>query len=273
MSGPILARNLITSSATVRAGTVADGQAVFTATDASDPLFPVANLYAGRQSLVWKASSTGGPWAIDIDFGAATSIDFGALHNHSNISRWRVYSSATGLLSGWTERHDDETPRAVSSYGTWTSASARYWRFLLTVDVGAYATIGELVLDAKTQLSRQFIWGATIGREWNSSASTTIAGNTWSRDHGTDRRTWSVTWRGLTESEKGEFDTFFALTKGSVYPFTIAPYPDVPESGKDDEVYFVRLPRGFSYVDVHTLSKEIAGVELIEEPLDVEVAA
>jgi hypothetical protein len=141
-----LASNLLTDSAVVFSG------------DADDANFPHENIATGKPWEMMRFAAAGTDDYIAVDLGSAKSADFCSIHFHnidSGVTAIKLARDVSGSTAVVTL-----TKASPSFFGTFGSASDRYWRLTFEGTNSSAIYIGEWVLGAAGTLTRSpdFNW-------------------------------------------------------------------------------------------------------------------
>ncbi|MFQ5494097.1 MAG: hypothetical protein ACE5EX_01835 [Phycisphaerae bacterium] len=214
--------------------------------DIADSTYPVTNLYNELPSKPGKSTSgSSTEQNIDIDFAANITQDTIALINHNLVAGtsvlWQSDDNNDGNYSAVTTVATF-TIRARDMFQSFTQvADKRYMRLNIGASGGdtTLVSIGEIVVGAKTQLTRPWVRRFEIPERWTNNVLRTPGGVVWSYNLTNQTRSFRVSWSGLSASNLDELRTLAVATKGNHIPFTLIPYPD--ETGNPAaEVYYVR---------------------------------
>lgn len=224
---------------------------------------------------------------IVIDFGTAKKPIFVAVHNQNAESdadiRYQVADDAGFTVNVETfasfsiPSREPDIPEADGGlfpdyYSQGTSVTARRFHRWRAFGIGSQTApwkIGQLVvcLDGDLiTLSKSFVWGLAGGEEVAGNIFETQAGGVWAALTRTARQEFSLSWRGLSETQRKQIRDVFRRTRDAGLPVSIAPFPTVTvDTVKQAEVYYARFRSPFNYVDTFETDKSVNGILVREE--------
>lgn len=153
-----------------------------------------------------------------------------------------------------------------------TTVTARRHHRLRVFAVGSQTAvwkIGQLVVGVAGDLitlAKSFRFGMAGGEEPAAQLFETQAGGVWASFTREAAQEFTLSWQGLSETNRKQIRDVYRRTLGPVLPFSVAPFPTVSvDTAKRTEVYFARFRSPFSYVDNFETDKSVNGILLREE--------
>ena len=211
--------------------------------------------------------STGLTLIIDIDLGSAKAADACAILNHNVSAAATLIRLASGSTFPPSDFTYDFTYRADHMYVSFASATKRYWRLSIT-DAGnsdGYLEIGELVLGAKTTLTRPYSYGWSRARQFENTLRETLGGvrHVFERF---SRWQYALPFQAMSAAEIAEVLSIYETQKMDLTPFVFI--PDLA----DDDVVYARIMRPLS-IEATTRGMFAGELVLEEESSSVSISA
>jgi len=237
---------------------------------ATDTSFPIANITNYRVSKR-AGFITAKDGELVFDLGSAMSVDTCLIFNH-NLS-----SGVTARIQGhtadsWGTPDVNETIvyAANDMIEEFTSASKRYWRLTIS-DAGrtsADIKIGEIVIGAHIDLTRNPDWDITERINYNNISHTTAGGNRWVYNL-YNNKSWIMTFAELLAAQNTLVKNMIVNSEGDSYPFSII-FEGVPYYVRALPIYETNRPFPIDNIESgfttnHPLEYGVSGFELTEE--------
>lgn len=194
--------------------------------------YPKENLQDRSERTLWKATSNADQ-NLDIDWGSATACDYVILGGHN------LYSVGATVTVKYS---DDASTYYTAGSGvpasndpfliTFSSASHRYWRIVLSSGSAAYQA-ATLFIGSKFSHTINKDYGMNFGRAVGVELRETKGGQRRSNLNADPRKIWEFAFTYFEETHKNNFLTWAQDGKLSHLPF----YFDPDGSG---DLYFVR---------------------------------
>jgi hypothetical protein len=200
-------------------------------------VYPVENIYGEQASNVFRSTSTTS-LVIEMDFGAAVSLDTIAIINH-NLVAGATFSVKAGAAP--TPSTVVATPvfRAKDLYKIFTPVSARYWSLTIAGTNPSNIQIGQLLMGVHVDLPRaRKIGGFTPATSRTSISIETVGGANWVYPlH--KRKVFNPTFQLIGTSDLTAMETLDEVVDGDSHPFVYIP------SITDVACYYVRKEQSF----------------------------
>ncbi|MBU0995393.1 MAG: hypothetical protein KJ737_23090 [Proteobacteria bacterium] len=238
---------------------------------AEDSDYPKENLFNKRMSkragFVWSKAGS-----IVIDLGVTRTVNHVAIMNH-NLTAGASLSLSGNSVNFWGSPAFTATIpyRELDTCKVFdTSQNYRYWR--LTINNSGRPDpdikIGELLLGNLLTLPRNHDWNLKEQHHYTNITHETEGGNTWAYTLNS-RKSWVMTWSGITGTELNPIALLVQSIHGSAYPFLMV---------LEDTPYYVRAQDSLSFErpmetpgfealgpDVFPVDFSISELSLIEE--------
>ncbi|MBU0995963.1 MAG: hypothetical protein KJ737_26005 [Proteobacteria bacterium] len=236
-----------------------------------DPDFPKENLFNKRMSKrAGFISSKAG--SITIDLVSPRTVNHVAIMNH-NLMAGAFLSISGNAVNSWGSPAFTATIpyRELDACKVFdVPQNYRYWRLSIS-DPGRPdpdIKIGELILGNLITLPRNHDWNLKEHHNYTNITHETEGGNIWAYTLNS-RKSWVMTWTGITGLELNPLSSLVQSIHGSAYPFLMV---------LEDTPYFVRAQDSFSFErpietpgfealgpDVFPIDYSISELSLIEE--------
>jgi hypothetical protein len=181
---------------------------------------PIDNALTGGSAQYWEGTGAGAGMYAQFNLPASTAFDVAIIKGaKSGIARGagtalaKVQSSAAADFSSPTQR--GITTAAASFDGpdgddivlTFTEASARYWRLSLIYDVTTVHRVRKAYLCKRFDFGRAPAFPFSQGAAPMSAGFISDSGNVFKTYRGRPARSFSMSWRGLSDATIKDFKT------------------------------------------------------------------